>query len=66
EGKVVVDITVDGDGNVIDANPNGRGTTTSSANLKNKAKQAALATKFNVDGKYEEQTGTITIIFAFQ
>lgn len=66
EGKVVVDITVDGEGNVIDANPNGRGTTTSSANLKNKAKQAALATKFNVDGKYEEQTGTITIIFAFQ
>lgn len=66
EGKVVVDITVDGEGNVIEANPNGRGTTTSSADLKMKAKQAALATKFNVDGKYEEQTGTITIIFAFQ
>jgi outer membrane biosynthesis protein TonB len=65
EGKVVVDITVDKDGNVIEANPNGRGTTTSSAILKAKARQAALATKFNVSGKFEEQTGTITIIFAF-
>jgi len=66
EGKVVVDITVDAEGNVIEANPNGRGTTTSNAVLKAKARQAAMATKFNVDGKYEEQTGTITIIFAFQ
>jgi outer membrane biosynthesis protein TonB len=65
EGKVVVEITVDDKGNVIEANPNGRGTTTSSALLKSKAKQAALATKFNVDGKFEEQKGTITIIFSF-
>lgn len=65
EGKVVVDIVVDSDGNVIEASPNGRGTTTSSALLKAKAKQAALATKFNVDGKFEEQRGTITIVFAF-
>lgn len=65
EGKVVVEITVDGEGNVIEANPNGRGTTTSSPILKAKAKQAALATKFNVDGKFEEQKGTITIVFAF-
>jgi len=65
EGKVVVEITVDSEGNVIDANPNGRGTTTSSALLKAKARQAALATKFNVDGKFEEQKGTITIIFSF-
>jgi outer membrane biosynthesis protein TonB len=65
EGKVVVEITVDTEGNVIEANPNGRGTTTSSALLKAKAKQAALATKFNVDGKFEEQKGTITIIFSF-
>ena len=65
EGKVVVEITVDGEGTVIEANPNGRGTTTSSAILKAKAKQAALATKFNVDGKFEEQKGTITIIFTF-
>ena len=65
EGKVVVEITVDKNGNVIEANPNGRGTTTASPILKAKAKQAALATKFNVSGQFEEQTGTITIIFAF-
>ncbi|MBA2612890.1 MAG: hypothetical protein H0U95_13030 [Bacteroidetes bacterium] len=65
EGKVVVEITVDSEGNVIEASPNGRGTTTSSALLKAKAKQAALATKFNVEGKFEEQRGTITIIFSF-
>ena len=65
EGKVVVEITVDNEGNVIEANPNGRGTTTSSATLKAKAKQAAFATKFNVDGKFEEQKGTITIVFSF-
>lgn len=65
EGKVVVEITVDTEGNVIEANPNGRGTNTSSALLKAKAKQAAMATKFNVDGKFEEQKGTITIIFSF-
>ncbi|WP_317896629.1 energy transducer TonB family protein [Aurantibacillus circumpalustris] len=65
EGKVVVEITVDSKGDVIEANPNGRGTTTSSALLKSKAKQAAMATKFNVDGKFEEQKGTITIIFSF-
>lgn len=65
EGKVVVEITVDKEGNVIEANPNGRGTTTSSAVLKAKARQAALATKFNVSGQFEEQKGTITIVFAF-
>lgn len=65
EGKVVVDIVVDKEGNVIEASPNGRGTTTSSAALKAKAKQAAMATKFNVSGKFEEQHGTITIVFSF-
>lgn len=66
EGKVVVEIIVDNQGNVIEANPNGRGTTTSSALLKSKAKQAAMAVKFNVDGKFEEQKGTITFIFSFE
>lgn len=65
EGKVVVNITVDSEGNVTEADPNGRGTTTSSALLKAKARQAALATKFNIDGKIGEQKGTITIIFSF-
>lgn len=66
EGKVVVEITVDTEGNVIEANPNGRGTTTSSPLLKAKARQAALNTKFDVNGKFEEQRGTITIIFSFE
>jgi TonB family protein len=65
EGKVVVEITVDSQGNVIEANPNGRGTTTSSTALKQKAKAAAMATKFNIDGKFEEQKGTITIVFSY-
>lgn len=65
EGKVVVEITVDKSGKVIKADPNGRGTTTSSPMLKAKARQAALATKFNVSGEFEEQKGTITIVFSF-
>ncbi len=65
EGKVVVEITVDKTGHVIKADPNGRGTTTNSAILKAKARQAALSTKFNVSGQFEEQKGTITIIFSF-
>jgi outer membrane biosynthesis protein TonB len=65
EGKVVVEITVDRNGKVIKADPNGRGTTTSSPILKAKARQAALATIFKVSGEFEEQKGTITIIFSF-
>lgn len=65
EGKVVVEITVDRNGKVIKADPNGRGTTTSSPMLKAKARQAALATTFKVSGEFEEQKGTITIIFSF-
>lgn len=64
EGKVVVEITVDKAGKVIMANPNGRGTTTSSASLKTKAQKAAMATIFNTS-KIEEQKGTITVIFSF-
>lgn len=66
EGVVVVEIVVDSEGNVIEANPNGRGTTTNSALLKAKARQAALATKFNKsDDGADEQRGTITIVFSF-
>jgi outer membrane biosynthesis protein TonB len=64
EGKVVVEITVDKLGNVIKADPNGRGTTTSSSVLKEKAKQTALSTKFSISS-IEEQKGTITLIFSF-
>lgn len=65
EGKVVVEITVDKTGKVIKAEPTGRGTNTNSVMLKTKARQAALATKFNVSGEFEEQKGTLTIIFSF-
>ena len=65
EGKVVVEITVDKTGKVIKADPVGRGTNTNSVMLKTLARQAALATKFNVSGDFEEQKGTITIVFSF-
>jgi len=65
EGKVVVDIVVDKQGNVIEANPHGRGTTTSNALLKAKAKQMAIATRFSANALVEEQRGTITIVFSF-
>lgn len=65
EGTVVVEITVDKNGKVIKAEPTGRGTNTNSPILKTKARQAALATKFNVSGEFEEQKGTITIVFKF-
>jgi len=65
EGKVVVEVTVDKNGIVTEADPNGRGTSTSSSALKREAAKMALATKFNPHQKFEEQRGTITIIFSF-
>jgi len=65
EGSVVVDVVVDKNGEVIEADPNGRGSTTSSTDLKNKARKMAMATKFNPNQKIEEQRGTITINFSF-
>ncbi|MCE3228193.1 MAG: hypothetical protein K0S32_2744 [Bacteroidetes bacterium] len=66
EGVVVVDIYVDKKGNVIEANPNGRGTTTASSILKLKAKQIATAIKFSEDNKIEEQKGSVKINFKFE
>ncbi|MBA3662987.1 MAG: hypothetical protein H0W61_02095 [Bacteroidetes bacterium] len=65
QGKVVVEILVNKNGTVTEATCNGRGTTTSSAALKIKARQMALNTKFTTDNKIEEQRGTITINFSF-
>ena len=66
-GKVVVDITVDKYGTVTNANPGGRGSTTSSANLYRKAKEAALKARFNPSPEgVEEQRGTITFVFIVQ
>ncbi|MCZ2140653.1 MAG: hypothetical protein LC096_04600 [Bacteroidia bacterium] len=66
-GKVVVSIVVDRTGKVTKAMPNQRGTTTLSAVLLEKAKQAALETRFTPNpGGPEEQFGTITITFKFR
>jgi protein TonB len=68
-GKVVVSITVDKYGTVTNANPGARGSTTTSANLYRKAKEAALKAKFSSCTKEtcaEEQHGTITFVFLVQ
>lgn len=64
EGIVVVEIKVDKAGNVVYANPGVRGSTTSSAVLFSKARQAALKAKFNPSPEgVEEQKGTISFNF---
>jgi len=64
-GKVVVEIQVDRSGNVIKANPQGKGTNTISRCLKNRAKEAAMKAKFNPDSKAPaKQTGIIIYNFS--
>jgi hypothetical protein len=65
EGIVVVTIKVNKAGKVIEAEPNGRGTNTSSAALKSKARQAALQATFAPSDAFDEQIGTITYKFEF-
>jgi hypothetical protein len=65
EGIVVVKIKVNKAGQVIDADPNQRGTTTSSSELKEKARKAALCAVFSASDKYDEQVGSITLKFEF-
>ena len=62
EGRVVVTITVDPDGNVIDTRINNR-TNTTNLQLRNAAIAAARQTKFNSIGGDNNQTGTITYYF---
>ena len=50
KGKVVVSIAVDRNGNVIKATPGVRGTQNNTKCLLDKAKENAMATKFNSDG----------------
>jgi len=66
-GKVVVSITVDKDGNVTEARPGARGSTTTSSYLFGKAKEAAMRAKFspNPDGT-DIQKGTMTFVFLVQ
>ncbi len=64
-GKVVVNIQVDQKGNVIKADTPGRGTTNTSQCLLDRAKEAALKTKFSKDPNAKaKQTGTIIYNFS--
>lgn len=64
EGVVVVEITVDRNGNVTNATPILKGTTTQNAYLWRVAKEAALKAKFNSDSKAATfQKGTIRYHF---
>lgn len=66
-GKVVVSIVVDPSGRVTKAMPNQKGTTTLSPILLQKAKQAAMETRFSPNSTApDEQFGTITIVFKFK
>ena len=67
EGKVVVQITVDKNGTVINARAGIKGTTNTNPSLLAIARQAAMNSKFNVDSEApEEQTGFITYEFINQ
>lgn len=67
EGKVVVEIRVDRNGNVVGASPGKAGTTTTDKVLHEAAKNAALKAKFNSDPNAAEiQVGTITYTFIQQ
>ncbi|MBR5254628.1 MAG: hypothetical protein IKV46_06285 [Bacteroidales bacterium] len=63
-GKIVVEIVVDKEGNVVRAKAGVRGTTISNSNLYRKCEQAARKCKFARDlNAPEEQKGTITYRF---
>lgn len=67
EGIVVVEIIVDANGKVIKATPGQRGSTTTSANLYAKARQAAYQAKFNSSPEgVTEQRGTYTFVFTLE
>jgi TonB family protein len=67
EGIVVVEIIVDETGKVIKATPGQRGSTTTSANLYAKARQAAYGARFNPSPEgIAEQRGTYTFVFTLE
>lgn len=67
EGVVVVDITVDETGKVIDAKAGGRGTTTTSSVLWAKARGAAREIKFSPSPEgIKEQHGTYRFVFTLE
>ena len=66
DGTVVVEITVDKNGNVTQARPGVRGTTTLNKTLWDAAERAARQAKFTTNPNVVEQTGMITYIFKLQ
>ena len=62
EGRVVITITVNPEGSVIDTRINNR-TNTTNVQLRNAAVEAARRTKFNAISGKNNQTGTITYYF---
>lgn len=66
-GKIVVDIIVDRQGNVIRVTPGGRGTTITNGDLIKKAMEAARNAKFTPKADApEEQKGTMTFEFILE
>lgn len=64
EGRIVINITVDPNGNVILAEI-GRGTNIDNASMRNSALDAARRAKFNKIQGTNNQNGTITYIYKF-
>jgi hypothetical protein len=66
-GKIVIDIIVDRQGNVIRATPGARGTTITNAELIRKATESARQAKFTPKADApEEQKGTMTFEFVLE
>jgi outer membrane biosynthesis protein TonB len=64
EGKVVVDVSVDRSGKVVQAVPGGKGSSTLNEDLLRIAKEAAMGAKFKVKQDAPPiQKGTITYVF---
>lgn len=64
-GKIIIEITVDPAGNVIDA-VIGKGTNVPNSTLINEALKAAKSTKFNAINSANNQIGTITYNFSLK
>lgn len=65
-GKVVIDVVVDSDGNVMSASFRQKGSTTSDPELIANAIKAARNTKFNPDPARMTQSGTITYKYSIK
>lgn len=66
-GVVVVEITVDKNGNVVSATPGAQGSTTTSRHLYDLSKLKAREYKFNASPDASElQKGTITFVYKYK